>query len=422
MKQQTQHTTSLPDGWRWEKLGIACHVQSGGTPSSGIAKYYGGDIPWAITEDLTAAGQTISQTKQTITEAGLEDSGAKIFPPNTVLFAIYGASIGRSSINTVPLATNQAILGIVPKNPKELDYLFLYFILSASVKELLKESRTGAQPNLNAQIVKNLLIPLPPTLEEQRSIAERISTRLAEAERIRHAAERQYEAAKALAGAIVREALPEELPDGWRWEKLGDHITSTQSGVASGDKSRTKGVIHLRMNNISRRGLMDTEQLWRIPASEKILKDYSLTDGDILFNNTNSPELVGKTCLFTPNTKEPYLFSNHLTRIRTKESLEPRYLAYFINDLWEQRYFEKTCESWVNQAAIRFEASVFPILIPLPPTLEEQRSIAERISTRLAEAERVRHAAERQYEAAKALAGAIVREAFPFHHDISEQR
>lgn len=108
----------------------------------------------------------------------------------------------------MPLATNQAILGIVPKNPKELDYLFLYFILNASVKELLKESRTGAQPNLNAQIVKNLFIPLPPTLEEQRSIAERISTRLAEAERIRHAAERQYEAAKALAGAIVREAFP----------------------------------------------------------------------------------------------------------------------------------------------------------------------------------------------------------------------
>ncbi len=212
------------------------------------------------------------------------------------------------------------------------------------------------------------------------------------------------------------------LPDGWRWEKLGDHIASTQSGIASGDKSRTKGIIHLRMNNISRRGTMDTEQLWRIPTSEKILKVYSLAEGDILFNNTNSPELVGKTCLFVPNTKEPYLFSNHLTRIRTKESLEPRYLAYFINDLWEQRYFEKTCESWVNQAAIRFEASVFPILIPLPPTLEEQRSIAERISTRLTEAECVRQAAERQHEAAKALAGAIVREAFPFHHDISEQR
>ncbi|TAE33134.1 MAG: hypothetical protein EAZ92_00890 [Candidatus Kapaibacterium sp.] len=87
MKHQQPHHSSLPNGWRWEKLGGICTIQSGGTPPSGVTEFYGGDIPWAITEDLTAAGRIISQTKQTITQKGLDSCSARLFPPNTVLFA-----------------------------------------------------------------------------------------------------------------------------------------------------------------------------------------------------------------------------------------------------------------------------------------------------------------------------------------------
>src|SRR2546429_220213 len=87
----------LPDGWRWVRLGDICDAQSGGTPSRGRPSYYGGDIPWAKIEDLTRAGMYINQTSEHITELGLQESSARLFPPGTLLFAMY-ASIGTISI------------------------------------------------------------------------------------------------------------------------------------------------------------------------------------------------------------------------------------------------------------------------------------------------------------------------------------
>lgn len=107
------------------------------------------------------------------------------------------------------------------------------------------------------------------------------------------------------------------------------------------------------MNNISNDMRMDLSLLWRIPANENEIKTYSVQREDILFNNTNSAALVGKSCLFNLESKETFLFSNHITRIRTKNSLDSRYFLYWINVLWQKRYFENNCDKWVNQAAIR---------------------------------------------------------------------
>src|SRR6266849_3504243 len=84
----------LPDGWRWVRLGDVCDARSGGTPSRGRPDYYSGNIPWAKIEDLTRAGMFIDRTSESITEQGLLESSARLFPPGTLLLAMYGASIG----------------------------------------------------------------------------------------------------------------------------------------------------------------------------------------------------------------------------------------------------------------------------------------------------------------------------------------
>ena len=153
--------------WKKVKLGSVAYMNSGGTPKSNIEEYYGGDIPWVSIADMTKHGKWISSTEKYLTACGLENSSARIYPKNTILYAMY-ASIGECSIAKVPLCSSQAILGIRPK--ETLDYKFLYFFL-ASIKERVKlQGQQGTQSNLNAGMVKKFLLPLP-CIEEQQKIA-----------------------------------------------------------------------------------------------------------------------------------------------------------------------------------------------------------------------------------------------------------
>src|SRR5438128_11258888 len=94
--------------------------------------------------------------------------------------------------------------------------------------------------------------------------------------------------------------------------KLGELVEEAASGFACGQRAND-GAIQLRMNNVTRRGELDWSSFIRVPVEKAMLDDYSLRDGDVVFNNTNSTEMVGKTALFN-NLKEPVVFSNHFTR------------------------------------------------------------------------------------------------------------
>jgi len=155
--------------------------------------------------------------------------------------------------------------------------------------------------------------------------------------------------------------------------QLGDIIESANPGFASGENVAT-GVVQLRMNNVVTDGSLDWTSLRRVPAEGEKLKKYSLRPGDIVFNSTNSPELVGKTALFA-GFKEPVLFSNHFLRVRVnRDAAEPGFVARWINFRWQQRQFEGLCTRWVNQASVRKE-DLLDLCVELPP-LPEQRRIA----------------------------------------------
>ncbi|MBI2947689.1 MAG: restriction endonuclease subunit S [Verrucomicrobia bacterium] len=203
------------------------------------------------------------------------------------------------------------------------------------------------------------------------------------------------------------------LPDGWHWEEIGPHIADFRSGIARGQKSRKEGYPHLRMNNISNELRLSLAELWRIPASDAELKDFALRDDDVLFNNTNSRDLVGKTCLFRHPSDETFLFSNHITRIRTKESLSAHYFVFWLNHLWRRGIFREKCDVWVNQAAVRVEDLIFPTKLPLSATREDQDRVALGFEQRVAALENARLAGERQLEASTTLEQSFLRTLFP---------
>ncbi len=149
------------------KLGEICEIQSGGTPARSNKSYWEkGTIPWAKISDFK--GKYLTLTEEYISEAGLKNSSAKIFPSGTILYTIF-ATLGEVCILNIDATTNQAIAGIkIKTNKLEKNYLY-YFLLS--IKSNINEIGRGvAQNNINMTILKNIEIPLPP-LEEQEKIA-----------------------------------------------------------------------------------------------------------------------------------------------------------------------------------------------------------------------------------------------------------
>lgn len=149
-----------------------CNISSGGTPSRGQKEYYNGDILWVKTGELK--NDVIYDTEEKITQLGLVNSSAKLYPTGSLIIAMYGATIGQTAKLGVEATTNQAcaVLFDIDNTAINTDYLWLY--LQSQTEKLKSMAYGGAQPNINAGIVANYLIPLPP-MDVQNEIVAHIS-------------------------------------------------------------------------------------------------------------------------------------------------------------------------------------------------------------------------------------------------------
>ncbi len=155
-----------PNGVEQESIKNICKkICSGGTPKSSVREYYGGNIPWLRTQEVNFCD--IFDTDIKITELGYNKSSAKLIPVNCVIVAMYGATAGKVAINKIELTTNQACCNLEIDDTKAL-YRYVYHFL-CSRYEYIKSLGQGSQNNINANIVKELKIPVPP-LEIQREI------------------------------------------------------------------------------------------------------------------------------------------------------------------------------------------------------------------------------------------------------------
>ena len=168
----------------------------------------------------------------------------------------------------------------------------------------------------------------------------------------------------------------DDVPEGWAVVPLGYLVGSVQPGFACGKNNRDgEGVGHVRPMNVSRDGKMFLPDLKYVPASEARRDERLLKRGDVVFNNTNSSELVGKTAYY--DHVEPLAFSNHMTRIRCHEEvLEPRYCAAALHHWWRTGYFEAVCNNHVSQASVGQDV-LRETKIALPPLGEQRRIVGK---------------------------------------------
>ena len=153
------------------KLGELYKITSGGTPSRTHSEYYeDGTIPWVKTGDLK--DKYLFETDEKISQLGLENSSARIYLKNTVLLAMYGATIGATSILKIDAATNQACAAFSPRKDTLPEYLYAF--LESQKDKFIKDAVGGAQPNLSAGYLKTIEFKLP-SLEQQTRITRNLS-------------------------------------------------------------------------------------------------------------------------------------------------------------------------------------------------------------------------------------------------------
>ena len=180
--------------WKKEMLGKCASMCSGGTPDTKNEKYYGNDYIWISIKDMTSAGKYICSSERGLTEAGLLNCSARLFPKGTILFAMY-ASIGECSIAEAECCSSQAILGIEPDS--KLNNEFLYYLLSNSKGYFKSFGQASSQPNLNKGIVQSIVVQIP-EIEEQAAIVEVLSAADHEIDLLRQDIEQEKQKKKAL--------------------------------------------------------------------------------------------------------------------------------------------------------------------------------------------------------------------------------
>ena len=157
----------LPKGWCKTTLGSIGKWQSGATPSRLCKDYYGGNIPWLKTGDLNDG--IIQSIPEYITEKALEETSVKLNPKGSILLAMYGATIGKIGILSIPATTNQACCACVDYH---MDKMFLFYSLLANRENFVAMGGGGAQPNISKEKITHTNISLPPINEQHRIVAK----------------------------------------------------------------------------------------------------------------------------------------------------------------------------------------------------------------------------------------------------------
>lgn len=211
--------------WDTVKLSDISQIISGGTPKSGTADFWDGDVKWITPKDMgQMTGIYVSETSRKISQLGLEKSSAKLIPENSVILSTR-APIGHLAINTKPMATNQGCRGLVPR--ENLNSKFLYYFLLSNV-EYLNQLGSGATfKELSKGALEKVEVPLP-LIPEQKRIVAILDKAFAAIDEAKAKTEQNLKNARELFDSYLQEVF-NQRGEGWD-ERLISELGLVQTG------------------------------------------------------------------------------------------------------------------------------------------------------------------------------------------------
>lgn len=359
-------------GWEYKKLGEVCTLISDGShnPPKGIDhSLYRMISSQNVFDDNL---QITEDNVRYITESDhlCENKRTKL-QKDVVLLTIVG-TIGRSCVlkgNEGCLTLQRSVAALHPSD--QIMPRYLMHCLIGNRHTLNQEAHGIAQKGIYLKQLSSLSIPLPPKSTQLAIVSE--LDKINELIRLKKEQLKDFDN---LAQSLFYEMFgdPVENEKGWEVKKLGDVCTDIKYGTSK-PASENGRYTYLRMCNLTTDGFLNLSNTKQIDIPDDEIEKCIVRYGDILFNRTNSIELVGKTCLF--DKKEPMVIAGYIIRVRLNDTLLPVVLARMFNLASIKKLLRSMAKGAVNQANINSK-ELASIRIPLPP-LSLQRLFAQRI-------------------------------------------
>lgn len=355
------------------KLGpLTSLISSGSTPLGGSTRYLAeGPVMFVRSQNVRMNCLDLSDVVFIDSELHEEMRRTHV-RSGDVFINITGASIGRVAAfdrNGDKANVNQHVCIIRPKSDL-LDFRYLTtYLCTPRFQEIINRlQRGGTRQALTFDMIANFDIPLPP-LPEQRRIAAILDM----ADTIRRRREEGIRLTEELLRSTFLEMFgdPAMNPKKWPSKAMGDVVQGTQYGTAEKSNSDGIGLPVLRMNNITYGGEIDLTNLKWCEIKESDMEQLTVKRGDLLFNRTNSPDLVGKTAVW--DRDERYAYAGYLFRVRFHENVVlPDYVSGFLNSAYGKKMLFAKAKPSNNMS--NFSAGEFcRIELPIPDIAIQQR-------------------------------------------------
>ncbi|MGW4805042.1 restriction endonuclease subunit S [Kitasatospora sp. NPDC004272] len=409
-------TSELPAGWVRAPLRDLCEIASGATPKTGVDRYWSEDVVWITPDDMAKdRSQVIRRGRRGLSHEGYDSCSARLIPAGSVIFSSR-APIGYVAIAGTELCTNQGCKSALPS--PALDPNYLYWYLQYVTPEIQNRASGTTFKEISAKGFGDTQVLLPPLAEQVRiaAVLDAQLTRLDIATSNIEAAGRRDRtlvaslAAQAVSGrlmefsgsgdsgdALLKDVLaerktvvarrranpsgpgatfPVELPKHWAVASVDQLTSAIEYGTSAktAEMRDASDIPVLRMGNLQS-GVIDPGNLKFLPSDHDDVKKLMLEDGDLLFNRTNSAELVGKSAVYHGKLG-PMTFASYLIRCQFLAGIEPEWVNLVINSPYGRKYVASVASQQVGQANVN-GTKLAAMPIPLPPTAEQKEILAE---------------------------------------------
>jgi type I restriction enzyme S subunit len=394
--------------WQTLSLGRLADIIGGGTPPRGERSYFGGSIPWVTPTDLPRIGEVrnLGPTAESITDAGLKKSSARLVPIGSVLFSSR-ASIGKIAVNGQVCTTNQGFANFIPKQGV-VDTWFLAFLLAAHLDDIRRLAGETTFKEVSKSKLREFEVRLPVDLTEQRRIVARIREcvdRVDEVRRLRSATQVQAVAlSTAILGDIERTVAARRVP-------LSELILDSRNGrsIKSSGDAGTGRVLTL---SAVRSPTVDLEQSKAIILDKATGDQFQVKRGDLFVSRSNTIDLVGLSAIVETTPGPRLIFPDLLIHLRIDEGRAlPKYVVYALRFPESREQIRKRAVG-SSQSMVKISGErLRDVTVPLPD-LHEQQALVARLDDlfKMATELEARISAESLRDAL--LFGAILRKAF----------
>ena len=384
----------VPEKWKLMKIGHAFrNVGSGATPESGNPVYHeNGTINWLNTGDLN--NDVLYNCAKKITTKALEDySALKVYPKGSLVIAMYGATIGKTSIIEFETTTNQACC--VFSESDKISIEFLNYSFQAHKNHIINLAVGGGQPNISQQILKGIRL-FCPSLEVQSQIANYLDQKTAEIDTLIAKKEQLIKLLEEERTAMINQAVTKgldlsvpmkdsgidwlgEIPEHWEVAKVKHFTEKIGSGVTprgGAEVYQDEGVPLLRSQNIYFDGLKLNNVAFISNEIHDSMNNSKVLKGDVLLNITGGS--IGR-CYYLSDEYEEVNVNQHVCIIRPNSRILTKYLYLLISSEIGQNQI-RICQQGGNREALNFEQlKGFPFALP---SIQEQLKIIEVIDNK----------------------------------------